>query len=42
MNAEIGTEIAVVGPGAIGTTVAAALHEAGRTPCCVAARPAMS
>ncbi|MBU9278698.1 oxidoreductase [Burkholderia multivorans] len=32
MNAEIGTEIAVVGPGAIGTTVAAALHEAGRTP----------
>lgn len=26
------TDIAVVGPGAIGTTVAAALHEAGRTP----------
>ncbi|GAA3648975.1 oxidoreductase [Microbacterium marinilacus] len=25
-------EVAVVGPGAIGTTVAAALHEAGRTP----------
>ena len=24
--------IAVVGPGAIGTTIAAALHEAGRTP----------
>ena len=24
--------VAVVGPGAIGTTVAAALHEAGRTP----------
>ncbi|RZK86863.1 MAG: oxidoreductase, partial [Methylobacterium sp.] len=24
--------LAVVGPGAIGTTVAAALHEAGRTP----------
>ncbi|GAA3726200.1 oxidoreductase [Streptomyces tremellae] len=27
-----GTAIAVVGPGAIGTTVAGALHEAGRTP----------
>jgi 2-dehydropantoate 2-reductase len=26
------SDIAVVGPGAIGTTVAAALHEAGRTP----------
>lgn len=26
------TAIAIVGPGAIGTTVAAALHEAGRTP----------
>ncbi|WP_244631982.1 2-dehydropantoate 2-reductase N-terminal domain-containing protein [Microbacterium sp. Se63.02b] len=25
-------EIAVIGPGAIGTTIAAALHEAGRTP----------
>ncbi|GAB3634353.1 oxidoreductase [Microbacterium shaanxiense] len=25
-------EVAVVGPGAIGTTIAAALHEAGRTP----------
>jgi 2-dehydropantoate 2-reductase len=24
--------VAVVGPGAIGTTIAAALHEAGRTP----------
>ncbi|OZI55224.1 oxidoreductase [Bordetella genomosp. 5] len=26
------TSIAIVGPGAIGTTIAAALHEAGRTP----------
>lgn len=32
MNEAINTAIAVVGPGAIGTTVAAALHEAGRTP----------
>jgi 2-dehydropantoate 2-reductase len=28
----MGPTVAVVGPGAIGTTVAAALHEAGRTP----------
>ena len=35
------TSIAVVGPGAIGTTIAAALHEAGRTPilCGRTARP---
>ncbi len=32
MCADIGTTIAVVGPGAIGTTVAAALHDIGRTP----------
>lgn len=32
VNEAINTAIAVVGPGAIGTTVAAALHEAGRTP----------
>ncbi|WP_067702008.1 oxidoreductase [Erwinia sp. ErVv1] len=32
MNTEIHTVVAVVGPGAIGTTVAAALHEVGRTP----------
>lgn len=32
MNTAVPTAIAVVGPGAIGTTVAAALHEAGRTP----------
>ncbi|MFK3708655.1 oxidoreductase [Klebsiella sp. NPDC088457] len=32
MNAEINTVVAVVGPGAIGTTVAAALYEVGRTP----------
>lgn len=32
MSTEIDTAIAIVGPGAIGTTVAAALHEAGRTP----------
>lgn len=32
MNARIDAEVAVVGPGAIGTTVAAMLHEAGRTP----------
>lgn len=32
MNIEINTVIAVVGPGAIGTTVAATLHEVGRTP----------
>lgn len=32
MNTVIGPSVAVVGPGAIGTTVAAALHEAGRTP----------
>lgn len=32
MNTEINTAVAVLGPGAIGTTVAAALHEVGRTP----------
>ncbi len=32
MDREIKIAIAVVGPGAIGTTVAAALHEVGRTP----------
>ncbi|WP_374625158.1 oxidoreductase [Pandoraea sp.] len=32
MNTEINTAVAVVGPGAIGTTVAAMLHEVGRTP----------
>lgn len=32
MNTEINTSVAVVGPGAIGTTVAAALHQVGRTP----------
>lgn len=32
MNTKINTVVAVVGPGAIGTTVAAALHEVGRTP----------
>jgi len=32
MNTEMNTVVAVVGPGAIGTTVAAALHEVGRTP----------
>jgi len=32
MNTEITPVVAVVGPGAIGTTVAAMLHEAGRTP----------
>jgi ketopantoate reductase len=32
MNTQANTEIAVVGPGAIGTTVAAMLHEVGRTP----------
>ena len=32
MNAEINTAVAVVGPGAIGTTIAAMLHEVGQTP----------
>lgn len=32
MNPEINPGVAVVGPGAIGTTIAAALHEVGRTP----------
>lgn len=32
MNPEINPVVAVVGPGAIGTTVAAMLHEVGRTP----------
>ncbi|MHC1481288.1 oxidoreductase [Frateuria aurantia] len=32
MNPDINPGIAVVGPGAIGTTIAAALHEVGRTP----------
>lgn len=32
MTPETDTAIAIVGPGAIGTTVAAALHQAGRTP----------
>jgi 2-dehydropantoate 2-reductase len=32
VNQQVHTRIAVLGPGAIGTTVAAALHEVGRTP----------
>ena len=32
MNTGINTVVAIVGPGAIGTTVAAALHEVGHTP----------
>jgi len=32
MNPERSPSVAVVGPGAIGTTIAAALHEVGRTP----------
>src|ERR1700742_2304356 len=32
MTMSMNPTVAVVGPGAIGTTVAAALHEAGRTP----------
>ncbi|NBH06528.1 oxidoreductase [Amycolatopsis sp. SID8362] len=32
MTTTVNPTVAVVGPGAIGTTVAAALHEAGRTP----------
>ena len=32
MNTEINAVIAVVGPGAIGTTIAASLHQVGRTP----------
>lgn len=32
MTTEFAGAIAVVGPGAIGTTVAAALHDVGRTP----------
>jgi 2-dehydropantoate 2-reductase len=32
MTTSLNPAVAVVGPGAIGTTVAAALHEAGRTP----------
>ncbi|HDV6368286.1 TPA: oxidoreductase [Burkholderia cepacia] len=32
MSPEINPGVAVVGPGAIGTTIAAALHEVGRTP----------
>lgn len=32
MGTEIGLSVAVVGPGAIGTTLAAVLHELGRTP----------
>lgn len=41
MTSRSGSRIAVVGPGAIGTTVAAALHEQGRTPL-VAGRSARS
>ncbi len=32
MSKEVKPSVAVVGPGAIGTTIAAALHEVGRTP----------
>ncbi len=32
MNPESSPSVAIVGPGAIGTTIAAALHELGRTP----------
>lgn len=32
MSTEFNMVVAVVGPGAIGTTIAAALHEAGHTP----------
>ncbi len=32
MNTEINMAVAIVGPGAIGTTIAAMLHEVGRTP----------
>lgn len=32
MDTKINTSVAVVGPGAIGTTIAAVLHEVGRTP----------
>ncbi|MFC4277655.1 oxidoreductase [Achromobacter aloeverae] len=32
MNEKTNADVAVLGPGAIGTTVAAALHEVGRTP----------
>lgn len=32
MNTQVNPQVAVVGPGAIGTTIAAMLHEAGRTP----------
>lgn len=32
MDKKFNTQVAIVGPGAIGTTVAAALHEVGRTP----------
>lgn len=32
MNTTRAASVAVVGPGAIGTAIAAALHEAGRTP----------
>jgi len=32
MNTDTAPSVAVVGPGAIGTTIAAALHEAGHTP----------
>ncbi|WP_413625666.1 oxidoreductase [Luteibacter sp. Lutesp34] len=32
MDTEAMTSVAIVGPGAIGTTLAAALHDAGRTP----------
>ncbi|ANC46883.1 oxidoreductase [Pandoraea pnomenusa] len=39
MNPEINPDVAVVGPGAIGTTIAAALHEVGRTPLLCGRRP---
>ena len=43
MSTATDTAIAIVGPGAIGTTIAAALHEVGRPHVlCVAARPVTS
>jgi len=39
MTTEISKTIAIVGPGAIGTTIAAALHEVGRTPLLCGRRP---
>ncbi|STQ45074.1 2-dehydropantoate 2-reductase [Ewingella americana] len=38
MSTQDSPRVALIGPGAIGTTIAAVMHEVGRTPTIMAAR----